>query len=400
MDGRPAIRYADSLPRSADLVIVGGGIAGAATAYFARRAGLDAVILEKRPGLCTLTTPVSAGAFRLQFDNPDEIALVREGIPFYQRFSELTELPDYDLDLRQQGYLFCTTTEEGMRRQHEWVAAQRDWGLDDVELIGGDEARYRFPYLGPDVLQARYRAGDGWLNPKKLTFGYALAARATACLESPAVGFELRGDRVVGVRTPRGTIACDNVVLAGGPYSGQLAALAGLKLDLRPTLRQKMILPDVPEVPQDAPMTIDEDTIAHWRPALRGAYGIWTEPGTPPSEPIENPTPSADYAFGLLDPKSPRSLARISPFWAKVWERGADWIVQAGQYTYTPDRIPFLGPSDVPGLHLLCGDSGHGIMSSAGSARLVVDLITGRGDPDANPFRPNRPLVERPLDIL
>ena len=58
MDGRPAIRYADSLPRSADLVIVGGGIAGAATAYFARRAGLDAVILEKRPRLCTLTTPV------------------------------------------------------------------------------------------------------------------------------------------------------------------------------------------------------------------------------------------------------------------------------------------------------------------------------------------------------
>jgi sarcosine oxidase subunit beta len=396
----PALRYADALPRSADLVIVGGGVAGAATAFFARRAGLQTVVLEKRQAIATLTTPVSAGAFRLQFDNLEEIALVREGIELYQNFAEAAELPGYDLGLCQQGYLFCTTTEAGARRQREWVGDQHEWGLDDVELLSGDEARERFPYLGPDVLQARYRAGDGWLQPKKLTYGYALASRATICLEAPALGFERLGDRVVGVRTPRGTIACGDVVIAAGPYAGQLAALGGLRLDLHPTIRQKLILPEVPEVPPDAPMTIDEETVAHWRPALRGAYGLWTESGTPPTEPTENPPPSADYAFGLLDPRSPRALARISPFWARVWERGVDWLLQAGQYSYTPDHRPYLGPSKVPGLHLLCGDSGHGIMASAGSARLVIDLLTGRADPAANPFRPDRPLVERPLDIL
>ena len=76
----PPLRFVDAPPRSADLVIIGGGIVGAATAFFAARAGLSAVILEKRPALCTLTTPVSTGAFRLQFDNPEEIALVREGV--------------------------------------------------------------------------------------------------------------------------------------------------------------------------------------------------------------------------------------------------------------------------------------------------------------------------------
>ncbi|HEX8968423.1 MAG TPA: FAD-dependent oxidoreductase, partial [Chloroflexota bacterium] len=76
----------DELPASADVVVIGGGIVGAATAFFARRAGLSVVLLEKRPALCTLTTPVSTGAFRLQFDNPEEIALVRESIALFEDF--------------------------------------------------------------------------------------------------------------------------------------------------------------------------------------------------------------------------------------------------------------------------------------------------------------------------
>ena len=397
----PSLRIADAPPRSADLVVIGGGIVGAATAFFAARAGLDTVLLESRPALCTLTTPVSTGAFRLQFDNPEEIGLVRESVALFERFAEVTELPGYDIGLRKQGYIFCTTTEAGMRRQHEWVQAQRSWGLDDVEILSGDEARYRFPHLGPAVLQARYRAGDGWLNPKALTLGYARASRATICLEAPAVGFERQGDRVVGVRTPRGVVACGDVVVAAGPFSGRVAALAGLTIDLRPTRRQKLIMPELPVVPADAPMTIDEDTVAHWRPGLRGAYALWTEPGTPPGEPLEDVPPSADFAFGLLDPASPRALARISPFWNDVWERGGpDWVLQAGQYDYTPDHRPYLGPSAVPGLHLNTGYSGHGIMTSAGASRLVVDLLIGRADRASNPFRPDRPLVERPLDIL
>ena len=88
----PPFHYADALPPSADLVVIGGGIVGAATAFYAARAGLSAVILEKRRALCTLTTPVSTGAFRLQFDNPEEIALVREGVQLFERFAEETGL--------------------------------------------------------------------------------------------------------------------------------------------------------------------------------------------------------------------------------------------------------------------------------------------------------------------
>src|SRR5215210_5572407 len=94
----------NELPRSADLVVIGGGIVGAATAFFAVRAGLRAVVLESRPALCTLTTPASTGAFRAQFDNPEEIALVREGISLFENFAEVARMPGYSLDLHQQGY--------------------------------------------------------------------------------------------------------------------------------------------------------------------------------------------------------------------------------------------------------------------------------------------------------
>lgn len=396
-----AIEYARELPASADLVVIGGGIIGAATAFFAGRAGLRTVLLEKRPALCTLTTPASTGAFRLQFDNPEEIALVREGVALFESFAEIAGLPGHDLGLRRSGYLFCARTEAGAARQREWVAAQRGWGLDDVELLSGDEARYRFPYLSADVVQARFRAADGWLDPVRLTLGYARASGATICLNTPATGFARSGDRITGVTTPRGTIDCADVVLAAGPFAARLAVLAGLAIDLRPTIRHKLILPELPEVPADAPMTIEEETAAHWRPALGGAYALWTDPDTPPGDPLENVPTTVDFALGLLDPASPRALARISPFWARVWERGdATWFMQAGQYSYTPDHRPYLGPSTVPGLHLNCGYSGHGIMASAGGSRLVIDQLVGRFDPAANPFRPDRPRIERPLDIL
>src|SRR5207302_1356431 len=111
---------------TADLVVIGGGIIGCATAYFAERAGLNTLVLEKRPALATLTTPVATGAFRLQFDNAEEVDLVRESVAFFDDLQRRV-----DIGLRHQGYLFVTRTPEGARAQGELVAAQRAWGLTD-----------------------------------------------------------------------------------------------------------------------------------------------------------------------------------------------------------------------------------------------------------------------------
>ena len=94
-------------------------------------------------------------------------------------------------------------------------------------------------------------------------------------------------------------------------------------------------------------------------------------------------------------------MARIAPFWRKVWERNTDlWLLMAGQYTYTADHRPLLGPSPIEGLHLNTGYSGHGIMASAGGSRLAVEGLLGRLVAADNPFRPDRPMLERRFDIL
>src|SRR5437868_10008455 len=122
------LNITSQIPKTADCVIVGGGILGAATAFYAARAGLKCVVLESRPALCSLTTPASTGAFRAQFDNPEEISLVRESIALFEHFAEIAGLPGWELELQQQGYLWLTTSPEMAARQQALVARQHAWG--------------------------------------------------------------------------------------------------------------------------------------------------------------------------------------------------------------------------------------------------------------------------------
>ena len=401
-----------------DVVIVGGGVIGCATAFHAARAGLRSVILERRSALATLTTPVSTGAFRLQFDNPEEIALVRESVDLFDRFGEVTGLDGWDLGVRHGGYLFCSLTDDTLERSRRLVERQATWGLGDVELLSGDEARRRWPWLAPEIRGARFRAGDGWLDVKRLAIGLATAAErpdripgaaggggaarrtgeaVTGMLTSPD------GSQVIGVRTDSGELHADAVVVAAGPFSAWVAALAGVRLDILPTVRQKLVVPTLPAVPRDGPMTIDEETAAHWRPAMDGCLALHTDAATAPGDP-KDPVPiDHAWAFGLLDPRSPHALARLAPFWELAWNDGAPefhWFLQAGQYEMTPDRRPYLGPAGPDGLFVNAGYSGHGIMAGPAASRLVVDAIVGRPDPALEPFRADRTPVPRAHDIL
>lgn len=395
------VNYQDQLPATVDLAIVGGGVIGAATAFWTARAGLRAVIIECQPTLCTLTTAAASGGFRLQHEDHDDWELVRDSLATVQHFAEITEQRAYDPELVQRGYLWLTTDPAMLPYQQELVARQHGWGQIDVELLDGDEVRRRFPFISAAVIGGRFRAGDGTFDPKALAFGLATASRVPVVTNCAVSGFRRAGGRLSGVETTGGFIATENIVLAAGPYTGVLAATLGLTLPLVNSRRQKTILPDVPEVPAWAPMTLDDDTGTHWRPALRGAYMLGAI-GAPTYEPATTEVPlDHQLALQLLDPRSPYAASRIAPFWADVWARGAGhWSVQAGQYTLTPDNKPLIGPSDLPGLWLNTGYGGHGVMQGiAGSARLV-ELITGARPLDGNAFHPARTFaggMSRPL---
>jgi sarcosine oxidase subunit beta len=413
-----------ALPKTADVVIVGAGVVGCATAFYATAAGLRTVVIDARPALATLTTAAASGAYRLQHDNAEELALVREGVDLLFDYPARLGLPGYDIRLRPQGYLFCTTEPAGVERQRRMVERQHGLGLADVELLSGDEARARFSYISEEVLSARFRARDGFIDQVRVAVGYALAAsngpgverpagtaQATFCLDHEVIGLSVLADRVAGVSTARGSISAPIVILATGPFLAQTAGLAGVSIALAPTLRQRVSIPDLPAVPADAPMTIDDETAAHWRPWLRGALVLHTDPTTPQGPPSWAPSGTAQAAFRLLDPASPVSVARISPFWAETWRSGgASFSVQAGQYEVTPDHRPYVSPTNVDGLWLNGGYSGHGVMGSAGGSRLLVDLVHGRStappggltaDADGrSPFRADRPFEQRERDVL
>ena len=383
------IRYLDGPPASAELVIVGGGVIGAATAFHAAGAGIRPLIVEARPRLCTLTTPVAAGAFRLQFDNREELELVRESAELFLNFEERTGQRDYMLPVAEQGYLWLTTSEGTATSQRSIVERLHAWGQADVELLSGDETRARFPWVARDVVQSRFRAGDGFVDTKRLTFGLVNGSGADVVTSCAVTGFITDGGQLTGVRTSRGTIACDAAVICAGPLSGLVAAQVGIGLPIVTVDRQKLIFPDLPEVPPDSPMVIDEDTGAHWRPAMGGAWLLYTDPATSPSAPTPDVPTDHRFAFRLLDPSSRVAVARVVPFWRDVWERGADhWFLQAGQYTLTPDYRPIIGPTELEGLHVNTGYSGHGIMMGSAGGRISIEQLTGAGGD--NPFAPGR----------
>ena len=183
------MRRTSDLPSRADLVVIGSGIVGAATAFFASRAGISVLVVERRPALCSMTTAIAVGGYRLQLEHREELELVGRSVRLFERFAEETGQTLHDPGLRAQGYLWLARTEAAVARQRELVERQRGWGVDGVELLTGDEARSRFAWVPDDVVQARFRQGDGLIEPKRIAMGLLEGSSADVITGVGVTGF-------------------------------------------------------------------------------------------------------------------------------------------------------------------------------------------------------------------
>lgn len=376
--------FTDKLPPTADVVIIGGGINGAAAAFFLARAGLRPVIVERLPVLAGLTTAKSMEAFRAQFVEPEHISLMVESIDFYTHFAERTGLADCDIGIHLQGYLFLTTQPERTAEFRERVALQHVHGLTDVQFLEGEIVRKEFPYISAEVVAGTFRQGDGWLSSNEAAQGFARASGAHIVTNTTVTGFLLSGSRVIGVHTDRGPSFAPVVVLAAGPYAARVAALAGIELPLQVVRRHRVTIGQHPLIPTWAPMTIDQDTGAHWRPEGPGAALAWAQAHEPPGEPVDNVRPDPNFPFAVLE-----GVSRLSPFWEEVAGslKSSQVRLSAGQYTMTPDGEPIVGPCPaLDGLYLMVSCNGHGVMAAPGVGRLLADLVVGRAKDASNPF--------------
>jgi sarcosine oxidase subunit beta len=377
----------ENFPRTADVVIIGGGMVGVATAFWLSRAGLDTVLLEMRDGLSTLTTPNSIECFRAQFTEPAMAELALPSIDIIENFADVVGLPLHDISVRHHGYLFVTDDPAMVDQLKQAVETHHHLGVTDSEFLDAAEIQARFPYISPNAVAATFRQNDGWFSTHEATQGFAKGSAARFLLNTRATGILRDAQGVSGVETNRGPIATRLVVNAAGPFAGKIGQMAGLDLPLEPVRRQKVFIAPKPQIPQNAPLNIDLVSEAYWRPETGGAYIAWVDPDEPVGEPSETLPTDWDFPAIVLE-----KLFRLFPFWEEVAETlgKSDIQISAGQYVYTPDDQPLIGPvPELPGFYLNCG-YWAGVMLGPGAGKRIANLVTGALAPQDNALRPTR----------
>ena len=379
---------AASLPKTADVVVVGGGIVGVATAFWLSRAGLDTVLVEMREGLSTLTTPLSVESFRAQMTEKAMAELVLPSIRMYENFAETVGIPGHDIALKHQGYLFVSDDAAMAEKLKQAVAVHHSYGVTGSEFLNQAEIAQRFPYISERMVCGTFHQNDGWLSSHEATQGFAKGSSARFLLTTKVIGIDTDAEGVCAVRTDRGSIATRRVVNCAGPFAQGVAQMVGVTLPVDAVRRQKVHVAPKPQIPREAPLCIDIGQETYWRPEHGGALMAWVDPDEKPAAaPVEDVPTDWDYAAVLLD-----KITALSPFWAEVVETlsASDLTTTAGDYMYTPDDQPLIGPvPEVPGFHLNCG-YWAGVMLSPEAGRRVAQLITGEMRPADNPLRPSR----------
>ena len=377
-----------SLPKTADVVVVGGGIVGVATAFWLSKAGLDTVLVEMRDGLSTLTTPLSIESFRAQMTEKAMADLVLPSIRMYENFAGTVGIPGHDIALKHQGYLFVSDDAAMAEKLQQAVAVHHSYGVTGSEFVDADAIARRFPYISERMVCGTFHQNDGWLSSHEATQGFAKGSSARFLLGTKVTGIATDAGGIAAVHTSRGTIATRHVVNAAGPFAQEVAQLVGVTLPVEAVRRQKVHVAPKPQIPRHAPLCIDIAQETYWRPEHGGALMAWVDPDEAPTpHPVEDVPTDWDYAAVLLD-----KITALSPFWAEVAETlsTSDLTTTAGYYMYTPDDMPLIGPvSEVKGFHLNCG-YWAGVMLSPEAGRRVSLLVTGEMRPDDNPLRPSR----------
>jgi len=352
--------------RTADVVIVGGGVVGASAAYHLAAAGAGRVLLlEREDALGTGSTGACAGGFRHQFSSEVNIRLSLASIPMILSFQETHGIP---LDVQQDGYLFLVRGEASWRSFVAATELQRGLGVD-ARLLQPEEARALVPGISPDgLIGATFCPDDGIADPSGLTAGYATIARAA--------GAELRtgvdvsailtdGARVTGVETTVGRVSTNVVVNAAGPWAGPLAETCGVVLPLEPVPRNVVVTGPFPGAPDRRTLVIDADTSFYFH---REGPGVLMGMGSPKERASFDTT--VDEAL-VADELVPTAVRVFPPL-----ERAGVARMWAGLYEMTPDRHPIIGrAADPAGLYLACGFSGHGFQHAPIVGKLLAEMI-------------------------
>jgi sarcosine oxidase subunit beta len=354
--------------QTADVVIIGGGIVGSSIAWHLTRQGCkNVLVIERESSQGKGSTGKSMGGVRAQFSTPVNIQMSLYSIPFYSKFEEVVGHP---ADYRPQGYLFLATKDSHLAYLRSNFERQMKLGLKTARLISAKEIRTMLPQLrANDVLGGSFCSTDGFVDPYSVMNGFMASAiehGATLWKKTEVTGITTDQQGAFRVETTRGPVSTRTVVNAAGAWSAQIAKFLGIDLPVEPLRR--MLVPSEPfsDFPHSSPMVIDMSTGFHFRPEGRGFLLAWNDPD-------ETPGYKTDFEPAFIEKILMHAADRVPAFENLPINPKRAW---AGLYEMSPDHHCILGPlAEVPGFFLANGFSGHGVMHSPATGKILSDLI-------------------------
>jgi sarcosine oxidase subunit beta len=352
------------VPKSAQVVIIGGGVMGASTAYHLAHAGAeDVLLLERTAHLEDSATSRCAGGVRYQFATEVNIELSKVSLPMLERFKDEIGI---DPLYRKCGYFFVLTEPSDVKAFKANVALQHSLGVE-TEWLDGDEVRQRLPLMQfQDAIAGTFHQKDGLADPTSVNMGYLDRARdlgVKIMMETEALGIDVESGRVTGVRTDRGLLACEHVVNAAGPWAGLVGKSAGIDIPIKPIRRQMVTTTPLPEIPADFPFVIDFAQSLYFH---REGEGLLTGMSNHEQEPSFDQGLDDEWEANALEAAMVRMPLLESAGRLSSW---------AGLYEVTPDAHPIFGPTGVDGFWVVGGFSGHGFMHGPVAGKLMSEFI-------------------------
>ncbi|MYC32190.1 MAG: FAD-binding oxidoreductase [Chloroflexi bacterium] len=371
-----------SVPRTADAVIIGGGVIGCAIQYNLAQLGVPNTVLLERDVLGSGSTGRSQAICRMHYSNPITTELAWQSL---QVFADFDARVGGQSGFVRTGYLVVVNEADqgGLERN---VAMQQELGVPTSVMSQDDLARLAPMVTLYDDERAAWEPESGYADPYQVTVSYSARAQeagARIVTRNPASGIETDGDRVQAVVTANGErIATDTVIVAAGPWSKQVLAGVGVDVPLIPVRHQVATVARPVEAVPHHPTVGDISQSFSFRPDGSNFTTMGFGDDDEQSDPDVYP-----QGLELSEAATARTkLARRVPGMANAYYRGG-W---SGLFTTTPDWHPVLDAiPGVGGLYCAIGFSGHGFKLSPAIGKSVAELVVeGRArDVDLTPLR-------------